>query len=396
LTEALRAQIGKPIADATHTQKLGQLAAEAKANTTVPAISRGWVECLARVAAPAAPAAELVDSITTCGLPDHLRLPLLAELVTSSLGDAATRRAAMRVMLAHDDPRVRAAGLSVIASTWKESDPRGQQTIVSTITGAIASKNPIVASAAIDAADALYDELAADSPHRTALDNALVTRGAAETDVELATQLYTTIGKRTIAGGGDACRAGLTGHPVRVKAAVECLRELGEAIEMPALGPPPAPPNDVATVIGHRVTWHLATSRGDIDIELRPDVAPWAVATVVALTQGHYYDGLELHRVVPNFVAQGGDATQSGYGSPGFMLPAEPASAADGPGFMQGGVGMADSGPDSAGSQWFVMHSYAPHLDGRYTWIGSVKTGQKSADALVIGDRVEHATVTIE
>jgi cyclophilin family peptidyl-prolyl cis-trans isomerase len=77
-------------------------------------------------------------------------------------------------------------------------------------------------------------------------------------------------------------------------------------------------------------------------------------------------------------------------------MPAEPSSAADGPGFMQGGVGMADSGPDSAGSQWFVMHSYAPHLDGRYTWIGSVVSGQKSADALQIGDRVERATVVFK
>ncbi len=395
LTEALRAQIGKAITAPESAERIVQLAALAKADTKLTPIARGWVDCLARVAAPA-PAAQLVDSISTCGLPDHLRLPLLAELVTSSLGDAATRRAAMRVMLAHDDPRVRAAGLSVIASTWKEADPRGQQTIVTTIIGAIASKNPIVASAAVDATDALYEELAAGSPQRAALDSSLVTRGAAETDVELATQLYTVIGKQTIAGGGDACRAGLTGHPVRVKAAVECLRKLGEAVEMPALGAPPVPPHDVAAVIGHRVTWHLATSRGPIDIELRPDVAPWAVATVVGLTQRHYYDGLELHRVVPNFVAQGGDPTQSGYGGPGFMLPAEPASAADGPGFMQGGVGMADAGPDSAGSQWFVMHSDAPHLDGRYTWIGSVRSGQKSADALVIGDRVKRATVTIE
>jgi cyclophilin family peptidyl-prolyl cis-trans isomerase len=149
-------------------------------------------------------------------------------------------------------------------------------------------------------------------------------------------------------------------------------------------------------VIGHDITWQLATSRGVIEVKLRPDVAPWAVATIVALTKRGFYDGLELHRVVPDFVAQGGDPTQSGYGGPGFMMPAEPGSAADGPGFMQGGVGMADSGADSAGSQWFVMHSYAPHLDGRYTWIGSVVSGQKSADALQIGDRVERATIVLK
>jgi cyclophilin family peptidyl-prolyl cis-trans isomerase len=75
------------------------------------------------------------------------------------------------------------------------------------------------------------------------------------------------------------------------------------------------------------------------------------------------------------------------------MIPAEPASSADGPGFVAGGVGIADAGRDSGGSQWFIMHSRAPHLDGRYTWIGSVVSGQKSADALLIGDKVVKATI---
>jgi cyclophilin family peptidyl-prolyl cis-trans isomerase len=144
------------------------------------------------------------------------------------------------------------------------------------------------------------------------------------------------------------------------------------------------------------VHWHLATSRGDIEIELRPDVAPWAVATVVTLTQRGFYNGLEFHRVVPNFVVQGGDPTQSGWGGPGFTGPAEPASSLDGPGFVEGGVGMADAGRDSAGSQWFIMHSRAPHLDGRYTWVGSVISGQNIADSLQIGDKVVSAKVTIE
>jgi cyclophilin family peptidyl-prolyl cis-trans isomerase len=77
------------------------------------------------------------------------------------------------------------------------------------------------------------------------------------------------------------------------------------------------------------------------------------------------------------------------------MLPAEPASVLDGPGFVQGGVGMADAGRDSGGSQWFIMHSRSAHLDGRYTWVGSVIAGQNSADLLQIGDRVESATVEL-
>jgi cyclophilin family peptidyl-prolyl cis-trans isomerase len=153
---------------------------------------------------------------------------------------------------------------------------------------------------------------------------------------------------------------------------------------------------DVSAVIGKRVHWRLATTRGEIAITLRPDVAPWAVATIAELTRKHAYDGLEFHRVVPDFVVQGGDPTQSGSGGPGFTLPAEPATLLDGAGFATGGIGLADAGPDSAGSQYFAMHARAPHLDGRYTLVGAIDGGQNVADSLQIGDRVTAATITME
>ena len=78
----------------------------------------------------------------------------------------------------------------------------------------------------------------------------------------------------------------------------------------------------------------------------------------------------------------------------GFRLPAEPSDGTVS-GFVTGGVGIADAGRDSGGSQWFVMHARAPHLDGRYTWIGRVVEGQGAADALQIGDRVLRATVEV-
>ena len=86
----------------------------------------------------------------------------------------------------------------------------------------------------------------------------------------------------------------------------------------------------------------------------------------------------------------------TGTSSPGFALPAEPAALADGTGYLAGGVGIADAGRDSGGSQWFIMHSRAPHLDGRYTWIGAVEKGQAAADALLVGDRVERAVVELD
>jgi len=238
-------------------------------------------------------------------------------------------------------------------------------------------------------------ETEVDPTQQTALAAALVTRATTETDAELAGALFGAIEKHKLTAGLDACRKGLTGHPASAKAAAKCLRALGEVPSSTPSAPPP-PPADITQVINKRVTWELATNKGAITIELRPDVAPWAVASIVALTTAKKYDGIEFHRVVPNFVVQGGDPTSSGWGGPGYTLPGEPSGAADGAGFVTGGLGMADAGPDSAGSQWFIMHSRAAHLDGRYTWIGRVVAGQQIADALVIGDKVERATVRIE
>jgi cyclophilin family peptidyl-prolyl cis-trans isomerase len=118
------------------------------------------------------------------------------------------------------------------------------------------------------------------------------------------------------------------------------------------------------------------------------------VAAIVSLTQRHFYDGLEFHRVVPNFVVQGGDPTQTGSGGPGFALPAEPGSRLDGDSYKAGAVGFADAGKDSGGSQWFAMHSRAPHLEGRYTRVGQVVSGHDVVARLLVGDRVVTAQVT--
>jgi cyclophilin family peptidyl-prolyl cis-trans isomerase len=166
-------------------------------------------------------------------------------------------------------------------------------------------------------------------------------------------------------------------------------------VPVPPIGVASPPPVDIASVIGKKIIWHLSTTQGAIDIELLPDIAPWNVATIVSLTQKGFYDGLAFHRVVYDFVVQGGDPTQSGWGGPGFTTPAEPSTLVDGAAFVEGGVGIADAGRDSGGSQFFIMHAAAPHLDGRYTQIGRVIDGQKSADAMRIGDRVLRATIEI-
>ena len=136
----------------------------------------------------------------------------------------------------------------------------------------------------------------------------------------------------------------------------------------------------------------LHTSEGPIELELYPDEAPKTVENFTKLATDGFYDGLAFHRVVHDFVVQGGDPTQSGWGGPGFTTPAEPSAGAR---FVEGGVGIADAGRDSGGSQYFIMHSRAAHLDGRYTWIGHVISGQEVADDLRVGDRVVKATVEV-
>lgn len=369
------------------------LGARAEA-ANLPPLTAAWIDCL--VEAVRARGSGELARVERCGrgqLPDHLRLPLLGELIAAKSGALSERRAVVARMITHNDARVAAAGLGVLNALWSEGSEADHRAAIATLASAIGAQDPILAGSAIEAAPGLYDAIG--SGDRSALDAAVVARARTERDVELAAALFGLIADRAIAGGARACRDGLTGHPVRAQAASKCLAALGEPAPLPPAAAASPPPVDVAAVIGKRLAWHLRTSRGPIVVELRPDIAPWAVATIAALTRRGYYDGLAFHRVVPDFVVQGGDPTQSGAGGPGFAIPAEPATLDD-TGFAAGGVGIADAGRDSGGSQWFIMHARAPHLDGRYTWFGVVTSGQPVADALQIGDRVLEARIVAE
>jgi cyclophilin family peptidyl-prolyl cis-trans isomerase len=387
--EALRTLLAHPPEQLAFTPDPGALAKLAPR-------SRGWIVALALAANARAAKSDDFDltKVDRKDLPDAELYGVAAELAKNQ--SLAARRALLRIMLAHADVRVRGAALPLLASTWKDGEPGDGSAIVATFTVALNSPDIVLAGAASEAVDDLYDAIG-DAPDRASLDAAIIDRAERERDPELAAALLELIGKRAIAGGVTACHAALAGQPVAAVAGADCLKALGQPADAPALATAQPPPNvDVANVIGKRVVWHLVTSRGEVAIELLPDVAPWNVATIVALTQKHYFDGLEFHRVVPDFVVQGGDPTMSGEGGPGFTTPAEPATLLDGAGFVTGGIGMADAGRDSAGSQWFAMHSRAPHLDGRYTWVGQVVSGQNIIDALLIGDRVEKATIDLE
>ena len=130
----------------------------------------------------------------------------------------------------------------------------------------------------------------------------------------------------------------------------------------------------------------LETDRGTLDIELLPAEAPLTVAVFIDLVSRRYFDGTRWHRVVPNFVVQDGDPRGDGWGGPGFAIRDETNPVR----YEMGTVGMALSGPNTGGSQYFITHSAQPHLDGIYTIFGRVVgvSGAAVLNAIGQGDRI--------
>ncbi len=129
----------------------------------------------------------------------------------------------------------------------------------------------------------------------------------------------------------------------------------------------------------------FTTEKGTFTIDLTPEDAPLTVDNFIKLAKSKYFNGLAIHRVVPNFVMQDGDTRGDGNGGPGWSIRCEINMLA----YERGAVGMALSGKDTGGSQWFVTHSPQPHLDGGYTVFGRVnESDMKIVDNLVRGDKV--------
>ncbi|HEX6124773.1 MAG TPA: peptidylprolyl isomerase [Pyrinomonadaceae bacterium] len=129
----------------------------------------------------------------------------------------------------------------------------------------------------------------------------------------------------------------------------------------------------------------ITTPKGTFTVDLLPEDAPLTVDNFIKLARSGYYNGVEVHRVVPNFVMQDGDPRGDGNGGPGWSIRCEINMVP----YERGAVGMALSGKDTGGSQWFVTHSRQPHLDGGYTVFGRVnETGMKVVDKIVRGDKI--------
>jgi cyclophilin family peptidyl-prolyl cis-trans isomerase len=141
--------------------------------------------------------------------------------------------------------------------------------------------------------------------------------------------------------------------------------------------------------LGPKPTLLMQTEKGRIYIELNTLSAPATVAMIDSLNRAEHYDGVPFHRVIPNFVIQGGDIERrDGFGGPDFVIPTE-ASEQE---FVRGAVGIASAGPDTEGSQYFMMHQWKPHLNGNYTRFGKVTDGMDVVDRIVKGDKVLSTT----
>ena len=140
-----------------------------------------------------------------------------------------------------------------------------------------------------------------------------------------------------------------------------------------------------------KYTVSMNTSKGIIEIELYPEHAPKTVNNFVFLSKEGYYDGVTFHRVIEDFVIQGGDPTGTGRGGRGYNFEDE---VKNNPlKHERGVISMANAGPNTNGSQFFITHSPQPHLNGKHTVFGKVTNGLDVVDAIAQGDQM--VTVSI-
>jgi len=311
-------------------------------------------------------------------------LPTLAPL------DAPRADSLLEAALRSDDMRVAAAGVRAVVARWERLRPEGSETTFRRLSTAVRRGDPAL----------LYHG----APALT--DSAFVPMGAADTlaaayrtlsvpdDLEGMTATLEALGTLDGPTAETVLREALD-HPHQAirKAAAQSLSTATDTTVTAAAKPPPETPSidwNYLQELGPHPRLVLETNRGTVTIELSTEQAPQTVQAITRFARAGRYGGVPFHRVVPNFVVQGGDfARRDGFGGPGFFLRTEATRI----GHRRGTIGMASAGKDTEGSQFFVPHSMQPHLDGTYTAFGRVTDGMKVVDQLRVYDRIEEARV---
>ncbi|MCB9759334.1 MAG: HEAT repeat domain-containing protein [Alphaproteobacteria bacterium] len=329
--------------------------------------------------------------------------PLLADpdprVVAQAISALAEAKAevSLRNYMRPDQPEVvRVAAVSALDDVGQLTRLaiRGTEPVIRTAAaGRLLSLEPTLAdalellTASDDKVAAVGASLIADKPDPAAL-NALLSlaRGSQDTDVLVESlralaavvPLVRERDRPTDALSVLVTRAELhPDAPVRAQAAALAAL-LGLTPPEPIHRPPVLPQlSEVERIVSARIF----TDVGEVRVALRPDVAPYTVWNFARLAETDYFDGLRFHRVVPDFVVQDGCPRGDGWGGPGYAIPDELSWLP----YDEGTLGMALSGPDTGGSQWFLTLSPQPHLDAGYTVFGQLTAGRAVLDQVQPG-----------
>lgn len=314
-------------------------------------------------------------------------------------GDGALQRLGKGVGSA--DPRVQGAAVGTLVQRWSQDRlfSGSAEAYFPVFAAVLRSANP---QAAVAAARAL-----ADPEFRVLGSEALLVEAYGAMDAAKQAEPMMTILEALTALGSAEAQPLLTEAALRPEPALRSLAaRLLEARGLPVPARSTAAPADegAATVaavapsmdwaylasLGRHPRLVLETEKGRVVLRLNAEEAPLTVQTIARLASEGRYDGVPFHRVVPNFVVQGGDfSTGDGFGGAGFTIRSEFNLIP----FDEGVVGMASAGKDTEGSQFFITHSAQPHLDGGYTAFGRVLKGVDVVARLMVGDRITKATV---
>ena len=325
--------------------------------------------------------------------------PFAQAAAVAALG-AATDDATLGRLVARSadsDPRLASAAVEALRARWAATDQFARDAVAD------------LYYPAFEAALRRRDLATTSAAAPVLSDSAFVARGSgdllrevygqmrAPDDVEPMVEIVRALGGIRDPGGVEfLVGVALTGHPVVRAAARDALNErLEDGIDVSQRGVDEATATtgvDWAYLarLGPRPMLVLETDRGRVVLEMDAEGAPQTVQTIALAAAGGLYDGVPFHRVVSNFVVQGGDFfRRDGYGGPPVPIRSEFTRAR----FATGAAGIASAGKDTEGVQFFVTHSPQPHLDGRYTVFGHVVQGQDVVDRILQGDTVRRARV---
>jgi len=322
-----------------------------------------------------------------------------AAAADAAVGTSLDRIGALALPLIRDmDARVRLAAYNALAPWLDSADASGHRWPRPSMAQALKDADPYVRTTALQAlagkASAADAEAALSSYERARRDSVADARVAA-------IQLLAAAWSRDSTMFSNSLR-----EAARRLAVPEDPRELAAAGRGTIWSawqhtPPPPAPHPIVwydsvvravvlpSLAGHPYTATVVTQRGPLTITLLGDAAPLTVANFIALARGSSYRGTTFHRVVPTFVVQDGDPRGDGNGGPSYAIRDEFNRARYG----RGTVGMALSGPDTGGSQYFLTLTPQPHLDGHYTVFGVLRDGYQALDQIVQGDTVSRVVV---